>query len=270
LAMTRERYLLQQRNQTNIRRVNELMERESLTLFGSLSNPDQSQMGGFLRRAVPGLVDKYGRINAAVAIQYYDSQRAEYEKRFALKPAAGTYVDPRTGRRLTRNTSSRAQNYAAARLKSATYIASVPKFDSVKKSEPIIGYGMALFQKNGFGGLQAEVTNAMTRAVASFNRDTILYNSALDPDVIGVQRVAQSGACDFCQTVAFDSYGSVRVSSYAIEFHNHCQCSIETIFEGDSAYRPDYYDSFAYGGEAGFATDTTSLKEEFGTGFVSG
>jgi hypothetical protein len=253
MVMTRERYKLQQRNQNNIRRVNTLMERESRTLFSLLSDPTQAQMGGFLRKTVPGLVDKYGKVNAAIAVQYYDAQRAEYESRKGS----------------SRNAVSRGQRFANARLQSAVYVAKLPKFDVLKKAEPVIGYGMSLFQKNGFNGLELEITNAMTRAIASYNRDTILYNSAIDRDVVGVQRVAQSGACDFCQTVAFDSYGSVRVSSYAIEFHNHCQCTIETIFEGDTAYRPDYYDQFPYGGQTGYATDTSSLKEEYGAGFVS-
>jgi hypothetical protein len=36
----------------------------------------------------------------------------------------------------------------------------------------------------------------------------------------------------------------VRLSQYAVDFHDHCNCTIETLYIGDKPIRPDYYDQF--------------------------
>jgi hypothetical protein len=91
----------------------------------------------------------------------------------------------------------------------------------------------------------------MTRAVGSYNRDTILYNAGLDDAVVTVQRVAEADACAFCALMAFSSTRSasgqsldVRTTQYAVDFHARCRCSIETLYEGDDPIRPPYYDQF--------------------------
>jgi hypothetical protein len=235
---TPEQYRLSRRNQATLKRVNELVDRASRTVVGRASEiADRQQMGGFLRSVVPGLIDRYGTVNAVAAREYYEAQRNAALGRTA--PAV-----TRSGRR---NQSRAADRVATARTQGQIYVARLPKFDAVRKAEPIIGYGMALFQTNGFDTMNDEVANALTRAVGSYNRDTLLYNSALDSSVVGVQRVAEPDACDFCQIIAFDSFGSVRVTDYAVEWHNNCRCSVETLYDGDAPYRPDYYDEFEYG-----------------------
>lgn len=229
-----------------MRRVNELVDRASRTIIGRASGiTDRQELGGFLRSVVPGLIDRYGAVNAVAAREYYDQQRM----------AALGRVAPASTRSGRRNQSRAADRVAAARTRGQIYVATIPKFDALKKAEPIIGYGMSLYQTNGFDTMNDEVANALTRAVASYNRDTLLYNSALDDAVVGVQRVAEPDACDFCQITAFDSFGGVRVTDYAVEWHNNCRCSIETIYSGDRLYRPDYYDDFTYG-------DTTAGADE--------
>jgi hypothetical protein len=128
-------------------------------------------------------------------------------------------------------------------------VAKLPTFNAPQISEPIIGQGMKTFMAAGFEPMTADVTRAMTRAVASYNRDTMLYNASLDEAVYAVQRVAEPNACGFCQLVAFESARvtteeGVRTASYAIDFHNNCKCSIETLYIGDRPIRPDYYDEF--------------------------
>jgi hypothetical protein len=238
-----------------MRQVNRLVLQESSRVLATASNvTSQQEMGGFLRATVPGLIDRYGKVNAAAARRYYDEQRLAAFK----GTAPGATRSARVGARRA------AERVAAARTRSALYVAKLPKFDAIAKSETIVNYGMALFMGSSVEAMQNEVGNALTRAVASYNRDTLLYNSALDDAVVGVQRVAEPNACDFCQTVAFDSYGGARVTDYAIEFHNNCQCSIETIFEGDKPFRPDYYDDFEYGDKTANAPEGAYRTEGWG------
>jgi hypothetical protein len=268
--LNQTRYALLKRNQANIRQVNKILVDEALKVTALAAGFNQDQMGGFLREVIPGLIDEYGNVNAAAALEYYNDQRLA---------ALGRNPGRAAARR-------QAERFARARLESEIYIASLPQFDIEAKAEPIIGYAMSMYTKNGFDSMRPELANALTRAVASFNRDTLLYNSALDRSVVGVQRVAEPNACSFCRTVAFGSRNNKyqpRITSYAPNWHNNCNCSIETIYEGDSLYRPDYYDEFEYGrptakqtternagAEALSEADSwTQTKAAYGAGFVS-
>lgn len=239
-TLERQRYELVQRNQASMAQVETLLEREAGSVLTRAESFGQQELGGYLRTVVPGLVDKYGNVNAALALKYYDEQRL-------LAKEAMAFVDRKT----RQNQNRRAERIAGAKLQSEIYVASLPKFDAIKTSEPIIGYGMARFMQDGHPAMRDAVTNAMTRAVASYNRDTILYNAGLDSAVVTVQRVAEPTACAFCALMAFSSTRSasgqsldVRVTQYAVDFHDKCRCSIETLYEGDQPFRPDYYDQF--------------------------
>lgn len=232
-SIARQRYNLMRENQAAMKRVNDLASETTARALSDLGGLAQNEVGGLLREVVPGIVDQFGNVNANIAIDYYGQQRE-----LAFKALEGQY----SGRYGVRKAANRR---AQAQLKAAAYNPQLPEFDAAAKSESIIGFGMKTWV-NG-GDVAGEVSNAVTREVASYNRDTILYNSALDPEVTGVQRVAEPNACDFCQMVAFDSYGSARVSGYAADYHNNCHCSIETLYRGDAPVRPDYYDEFEYG-----------------------
>jgi len=228
---TRLKYELSQRNQANMRAVETLLEREANTVMLTGQDYDRQEMGGFLRVIIPELIRKYGNINGTAAVNYYDEQRKLYE-------AKG----------LTKGQASRT---AAKKSQSALYFAKMADIDHNKLADPIIGYSMARFSEAGFKVMQDQAVSAMTRAVASYNRDTILYNAGLDEAVVTVQRVAEPNACAFCAMMAFSSTRSasgspleVRTTSYAVDFHDRCRCSIETLYEGDAPIRPDYYDSF--------------------------
>lgn len=226
----RAKYELVKRNQATMQQVTALLEAESNKVLSLAQQFDRQQLGGYLRTVVPGLVDRYGNVNAAAAMKYYDEQRA-------LSFIGTGLSDWRRG----------SQRIAAAKLKSQIFVASLPQFDTPAISEPIIGWGMSQYVDNGFDAMKQAVTSSMTRAVGSFNRDTIIYNAGLDEAVYRVQRVAEPKACEFCRLVAFESYrgsSNPRTASYAIDFHDHCHCSIETIYVGDKPVRPDYYDQF--------------------------
>lgn len=235
LSRARQQYELTKRNQATMGQVETLLLREGTQVLSAGQNLGRQEMGGFLRQVVPGLIDRYGKVNAVAAMKYYDEQR------LAWKNHAGNTT--------TRNSQRRkAERFAAAKLRSEIYVAKLPEFKPVEIADPIVGYGMARFTEEGFDVMRDQVNAAMTRAVASYNRNTILYNAGLDDAVVGVQRVAEPNACAFCAMVAFGSSQwharESRVADYAIDFHNNCRCSIETLYEGDQPVRPDYYDDF--------------------------
>ena len=252
MATAREQYEAARRNQATLLQVETLMLADADRVLSVTRDLDRQTTGGVIRRVVPGLVNKYGMVNATAAIKYYDEQRRIW---WESKDSSAGRVD-------RQNRQARAQRYAAARLRGEIYVARMPQFDVAEKSEPVIGWGMKRFAEGGHEAMKSAVTNALTRAVASYNRDTMLYNSALDKDVIKVQRVPEPGACGFCRTLALEPFrvrsSGVRLSDYAIDFHNNCKCSIETIYEGDEPIRPDYFDQF----EAEYAE--ASRTAEFG------
>jgi hypothetical protein len=230
MSTNRELYELSRRNQAAMLRVEDLLIRDSRKVLAKAKDLPQQPLGAFLRLYTPGLIEKHGNINAAGALTYYNERYLLY--------AAGV--------------SSRVAARAAAKAtQGAIYVARIPQFNPTALAEGVINYGMSSFSTGGFGQMERAVTSSLTRAVAGYNRDTILYNSALDPGVITVQRVAEADSCAFCQLMAFSSTRSasgnsldVRTSQYAVDFHDRCRCSIETLYQGDSPIRPPYYDKF--------------------------
>lgn len=242
-TLAREQYEASQRNQATMAQVETLLEKEANAVLAIGATLDRQAMGAFLRQIVPVLIDKYGTINSTAAMLYYDEQRLAWLKRnpTAFASSAGLRKN------LKSNSTRKAERYAAAKLKSAVYIARMPEFNATALADPIVGYGMARFTEEGFDVMRDQVTSAMTRAVGSYNRDTILYNAGLDEAVVAVQRVAEPDACAFCALMAFGSgtgNQNPRTASYAIDFHDRCRCSIETLYVGDSPIRPPYYDKF--------------------------
>lgn len=230
------RYLTALDQQVILGQVNRLAQAETRQVLLPAEGLGQQEMGGYLRTTLPALVDKYGNINGAQAVAYYQANRdAWWENRsLALRR------DLRNGQR------QRAARFALAKLQGQIYKASLPVVDPASKADGVINYAMSLYMDKGFQAMDTGVQNAMTRAVASYHRDTMLYNSALDSAVYRVQRVADANACAFCQTVAFESYRTrdPRTADYAIQYHDNCHCTIETLYEGDEPIRPDYYDTF--------------------------
>jgi hypothetical protein len=240
VTYTRYKYELARQNQIALDAVNNLLVDDARSTLAVAKDYGQQEMGGFLREVVPGMVDKYGKVNATVAMKYYQESRDFWFKN--IRPQ-GLSRDAARGRET---------RYATKKTQGALqYTARMAQYDLQAKTEPIIGYAMKSFMGDGFDALESAATNAMTRAVASYHRDTILFNAGLDDAVYGVQRVARADACAFCAMMAFSSERTysgaqldVRVADYAIDFHDHCNCTIETLYIGDKPIRPDYYDKF--------------------------
>lgn len=230
------RYLTALDQQVILGQVNNLAMREARQVIYSANGLSQQEMGGFLRQTLPALVDKYGNINGAQAVSYYQANRDAWWQNRSVN----------LNKQIRANQNKRASRFALAKLQGQIYKASLPSVDVAAKTDTVVNYAMSLFMDKGFQAMDEGVQNALTRAVASYHRDTILYNSALDNAVYRVQRVADANACAFCQTVAFESYRTrdPRTADYAIQYHDHCHCTIETLYEGDEPIRPDYYDTF--------------------------
>jgi hypothetical protein len=202
---------------------------------------------------VPALVDKWGNVNATAAVEYYTEQRRAWLSERGGSP---------TGRNARKTARRAADRFADARTRAELYTATQPEFDAVARTAGIIDYGMSRYVNGGFTSMRDSVVSNMTKEVAMYNRDTLLFNSTLDNATTTVQRVAEPSACSFCRLMAFSSTRSasgqkldVRTANYAIDFHDRCRCSIEVLFEGQEAIRPDYYDKF----EDSYLTATSNV-----------
>ena len=205
----------------------------------------QQEYGGLLRVVLPNIIDQYGKVNATAAVKFYDQLELNW---YQANPDAS-----RTANR--GNVRRQARRYAQARTKSAIALAQMDAtafaakfaedYKLAEKSERVIGWAMKIRARDGHEASVVAMNNALTREVASYHRDTILFNAALDENVSRVQRVAQANACAFCRMMALGSTdGKVRTSTYAAKFHDHCHCTIQPLFAGEEPVRPDYYDEF--------------------------
>lgn len=229
VSYARARYLLAQRNQSTLAKVNALAMKNAREVFLTGAELDRQNFGGFARKVLPPIIDQWGNVNAVAAMDHYDASR---ELWYQMHPTV-------QGQAYARST-----RYAGAATMGKIYKATIPNFDSVALANPIVNEMMSQFASAGFNAASAAGQNAITRALGQYNRDTMLFNAGLDESVHRVQRVAEFNACGFCKMLAVGGYGrrTTRTSDYAVNWHNHCHCSIEVIFQGDSDVRPDYYD----------------------------
>lgn len=234
------------KQQATLAQVNDLITSQATTLANVGADFAQQEYGGYLRTIIPNLLDNFGNVNAQAAINYFDEARTEWYKAYGSEAS----------RQVSRSSvAAREKRFAAAKTQGAYRVGTMaadefvaeflPTYKTLEKSEAVIGFAMKIRAKSGHAPSVVAMNNALTREVASYHRDTVLFNSALDPFVSRVQRVAQATACEFCKLMALGSdSGKVRVSTYAVKFHSHCHCTIQTIWEGEDPVRPDYYDKF--------------------------
>lgn len=144
-----------------------------------------------LRDLLPAIVEQYGAAGAALAAEWYDEAREK----------AGV----------------------------ARAFTAVPIESSDRGSQALIGW--ALSEATDDAGLQALIAGGVQRRIADHVRGTIAGSSVADPSARGWQRVTQSGACWFCQSLS--GRGFVYSESTA-EFasHDHCGCSAVPAWRG--------------------------------------
>jgi hypothetical protein len=245
ITYARWQYEQQVQQEAVIAQVNELITQQASAVATAGASLGQQEFGGLLRTTIPALLDQYGNINATAAIDYYDKMRAQWTDIF------GAEAVKQIGRKARRSAQQRyATAITGAKIKVATnadaFVASyAPTYNTVAKTDAVLNFAMKVRAKYGHEASVQAMNNALTREVAMYHRDTVLFNSALDPYVEKVQRVAQATACEFCRLMALGSTdGSVRLSSYAAKFHDNCHCTIQPLFAGDRPVRPPYYDQF--------------------------
>jgi len=214
--MPATRKALALKNRNTMLHVSTLAKQEAVRVIGQGTGLAQNDFGGFIRQAIPGIVARYGQINAVTAADYYDTTRALFAN--ASKP----------------------------------YKAVIPTIDAVAKSETLINYGMAAFMQQGPDVVPNLLAEALTLQVANYNRDTMTYNSEQDTVTKTIQRVAEPGACAFCAMLSFTTTNSaegkligVRTFDYVPDYHSNCHCTVEVIYEGEGPIVPDYYADFA-------------------------
>lgn len=225
---TRAQYELVKRNQAALGNIYDLAAAELATVIAPAADLERMVFGGFIREVLPPLIDKWGNISGAAALEHYNALALEYARR-------------NPGSRDNRPSYTYAQKVLQGQIR----VARMPQQDLDALAEPAIGQTMAGFSRDGFTGARSQATNALVRAVGQYHRDAIIFNAGLDKNVDRVQRVAEPNACAFCRTMAlgYGRYGAVT-SSYAVDWHAHCKCSIEPLFKGDAPIRPPYYDEF--------------------------
>lgn len=231
------RRALATQNRQSIQRVSTLLKVEARKVLAQGSGLGQQDFGGFLRTTVPGLISRYGNVNAVMAANYYDEVR-----KIGAKGAK-------------------------------SYKAALPIFDATERADTIVNYGMATFMAQGFDPVPELIAQALTYPVAQYNRETIDYNAGLDTSAKTVQRIAEPNACAFCATLAFATTTTAqgktvgtRTFSYDPNFHDNCHCTVEVIFEGEEPIVPDYYKDFAMEyADAKSASSSGSLSDVLST-----
>lgn len=245
---TSARYSLIQAQQAALKRVSTAMDVVATQAFQPLDRLTQQGAAALFRTVIPGIVDQFGNLNAQIAKNYYEAQRWEYFVTGFNDLVAGTqdsYVPKIELRRDVNNLKTQAARRAEAQLQAQFALAKgydvlVPSFDAVARTDSTINFAMKSFMKNG-ASASPEIRNALTRAVAMYNRDTILFNAALDKTVEGVVRVSNAGACSFCRLVSRRVDGQHRRFGYAPHWHNNCHCTIEVVRRGQSMPAPPWY-----------------------------
>lgn len=242
ITYARWRYEEGLKQEAVIKQVNDLITAQATAVASTGALMDQQTFGGLLREVIPTLLDQYGNINALAAIDYYNRLTQEWSQVYG---AEARQMASRGNVRL------QASRNAAARTKSALAVSQgysaqfADTYDTVSKTDAVLNFAMKVRATQGHAASVDAMNNALTREVAMYHRDTVLFNAALDKNVHRVQRVVQANGCDFCKMMALGSTkGTVRVSTYAAHFHANCHCTITPIFKGESPVRPDYYDIF--------------------------
>lgn len=261
----RARYDLIRRNQATLRAINKLATDEALTVLDTGLDLERYQYAGFMRKVLPPILDKWGNVSGKAALDHYESAREEWRKVMEYRTISNTWDVPRAqvingtvtvlqpgevrevlvSRDFQGIRDRRPEKAFAAKVtQGRIYQATIPPFNPDEMTDPVIAQAMKAYNKGGVRAGNDAAANALTRQIGAYNRDTALYNAGLDRSVSGVQRVVNPNGCAWCKTLAVGGIGrrGAKVMDYAVHFHDHCRCHIETLFLGDKPLRPDYYD----------------------------
>lgn len=187
-----------------------------------LRSLSQNEAGSVVRYIATGTIESYGNVATFASAAAYDDFRS-------IAKVAGKYAG------------------------------SPMVFNARTRAEPIIGAAMSRIVKDEYDSATAILEQGLSRDVSDIYRETMVLNSERDLAATGYQRVASANACAFCLTVALNEYTTFPESG---GYHNDCKCDTVPIYKGQSAYRPDYYDTFQQDYEEGraLAIENTSIS----------
>lgn len=202
-------------------RIAEAATAEMLTLFGAFQfrNVDESAPA-FIEASV-SVADRYHREASAVGAEMYLSARRE-------AGIAGHFTVER------------------------------PEFDAMQLRHDLIVLAPVSAKKLMSQGVR--ITEAARRvftrtagrvstAALAGSRDTISRTTNADSQAVAYARQTQSDACDFCLMLAENTYKDAYSAMYSLgtrkrnkrpqpmgaKFHDHCRCTLITLFQGQIA-----------------------------------
>lgn len=91
----------------------------------------------------------------------------------------------------------------------------------------------------------SKLSGGLQRMVADADRTTTWENARRDPAGVRYMRLAAVDACAFCAMLS--TRGGVYRSegSASGQYHDHCRCSVEAVFPGESIELPPRYQQWA-------------------------
>lgn len=143
-----------------------------------------------LNDLLPAVIDTWGLAAAAVAADWYDTQREDEDI-------------------------------------PGTFLAIVPEIGDRGAAE-LAGWATAPLRDDepDFTAAQSRVEGGLQRRITDISRDTIKTSAEQDPGARGWQRIAQPDGCGFCQMLA--SRGTVY-SEASVDFGSHDWCRCEAV-----------------------------------------
>lgn len=193
-------------HQNNIDAAVALAAKDTVDLMTIVGDQSVPVMAAELRNNLPVIATTYGTVIEQLAINYYDTARAQ-----SALPAEFAAI---------------AANYSVA--------------DEIQNS---IGYAVAMTTNGSqVEAVQSTLVGNVQRILNGVNRETIRQNILVDPNGYKYQRVPSAGACSFCMTLA--AVAELKTEDYYTKYHSYCHCKTIPVFDGQKPYRPAYYDEF--------------------------
>lgn len=202
-------------NQANMKRATILAKQEVLSLFRVSKDETDLNTIKLIRDTFPSITERYGSVSSQAAAVHYDELR----------------------------------DIAFQDRRVPTYAAATPALAYSERIETVLDYGIASNFTDNRQKMATVLSNGITGIVSQYNRDTISANSERDNQIglITVQRVAEPNACSFCAMLAVNDItftgieADAAIITYEDEYHENCNCSVETVFEGQDPIKPPYY-----------------------------
>jgi hypothetical protein len=148
---------------------------------------------------------------------------------------------------------------------STQYKATSVKANTSQAMNAAIGFGIAqLTRGTDYDVFQSTLSGSVQKLVLGGDRETVEFNIVTDPDGTRYERVASPNACGFCLTMA--AVAEVQRENYFEGYHNFCQCTLNPVFQGQSGFRPDYYNDVE---KAYFEADAILEEQRQAAGWYS-